>query len=154
VLDATGGRALTGLSEIIKAIPEYKRRLIQHSTYMYILKTFMDFYRTHLHSICVFEQDLVMGKEAMKNKIEYDIKIKITSFLTNNNISTQNKIRLIILFILSVGGVPEHVFNELVQNAELSPDNIQAILNLNKLGITTITNVNYPYKTIILFSVV
>jgi len=48
-----------------------------------------------------------------------------------------------------MNGVSEAIFNELVQNAQLSPANIQTIINLNKLGVTTIIEVNYLYDYII-----
>lgn len=48
-----------------------------------------------------------------------------------------------------MNGVSEDIFNELVQNAQLSPADIQTILNLNKLGVTIDADVNYFYDYII-----
>ncbi|CAI6356255.1 unnamed protein product [Macrosiphum euphorbiae] len=136
-VDATQSTSLGGLSYVIKKIPQQQKIVDNYSRYMSALKQCVDFYGKHLEDICIFEQDLVMGKEAIvEDKITYDVKKKLISFLTNNNVSIQNKIRLIILYILSMNGVSEDIFNELVQNAQLSPADVQTILNLKKLGVT------------------
>lgn len=132
-----------GLSYVINKISEQQKTLNNITKYMGVLEKCMDFYGKHLADICIFEQDLVMGKEATEDTITYDVKERLTSFLMDNNVSINNKMRLIILYILFMNGVSEDIFKELVQNAQLPPDNIQTIINLNKLGVTTIVDVNY-----------
>lgn len=149
-VDVAQSTSVAGLSYVMKKIPQQQKIVENYSRYMSALKQCMDFYGKHLEDICIFEQDLVMGKEAIvEDKITYDVKKKLISFLTDDNVSIQNKIRLIILYILSMNGVSEDIFNELVQNAQLSPADIQTILNLNKLGVTIDADVNYFYDYII-----
>jgi len=149
-VDVAQSTSLGGLSYVIKKIPQQQQIVDNYSRYMSALKQCVDFYGKHLEDICIFEQDLVMGKEAIvEDKITYDVKKKLISFLTDNNVSIQNKIRLIILYILSMNGVSEDIFNELVQNAQLSPADVQTILNLKKLGVNLDVDVNYFYDYII-----
>lgn len=143
-VEAAQSSSLAGLSYVIQKIPQQQKTVKHLSKYMSALKKCVNFYGKHLEDICIFEQDLVMGKEAIvEDKITYDVKKKLISFLTDNNVSIQNKMRLIILYILYMNGVSEDIFNELVQNAQLSPADIQTILNLNKLGVTIYIDVNY-----------
>ncbi|XP_060845418.1 syntaxin-binding protein 1-like [Rhopalosiphum padi] len=138
--NTANGSSVGTMSNAIKAIPIQKKKSEKFSIFMSVLKNCMDFYGEHLEEICVFEQDLVMGETATGEKIKYNIKEKLTYFLKKENVSVQNKIRLIILYILCEDGVPKDIFNELVQNAQLSPAQVQTITNLNMLGVTTITD--------------
>lgn len=111
---------------------------------MDVLQKFMNLYKKGLENICASEQDLVMGD------IDADFYNRpihvLKSFLTIKNLSTENKMRFIILFIMYKGGLPENVFNEFIQVAQLSPTQIQTIMNLNIiLGFCTTNEVNYIY---------
>lgn len=141
--DVSRSTSAAGVSDVIKKIPQQQKTFNNIKRYMGVLEKCMDFYGKHLANICIFEQDLVMGKEATEDKITYDVKKRLTSFLMDNNVSIKNKMRLIILYILFMNGVSEDIFKELVQNAQLPPANIQTIINLNKLGVAIIVDVNY-----------
>eukprot|EP00102_Acyrthosiphon_pisum_P022705 XP_016659915.1 PREDICTED: protein ROP-like [Acyrthosiphon pisum] len=147
-VDVAQSTSLAGLSYVIKKIPQQQKIVDNYSRYMSALKQCVDFYGKHLEDICIFEQDLAMGKEAVEDKITYDVKKKLISFLMDNNVSIQNKIRLIILYILFMNGVSEDIFNELVNNAQLSPADVQTILNLKKLGVTTDVDENNKKHTV------
>ncbi|CAH1731771.1 unnamed protein product [Aphis gossypii] len=100
------------------------------SRYISELQKCMDLYGKDLVNICGLEQNLVMSGITFGADFT-DFLSELKSYLNNVNVSTQNKMRLIILFILHKGGLPENIFNEFIQIAQLSPTNIQTIMNLN-----------------------
>lgn len=63
--------------------------------------------------------------------------------LLDQNTSSNDKMRIIILYVLSKNGISEENLNKLVQHAQLSPADKQAIVNLNLLGINTIVDVSF-----------
>lgn len=131
------------MSKSIKMIPELNKEKEKCSRYISELQKCMDLYGKDLVNICGLEQNLVMSGITFGADFT-DFLSELKSYLNNVNVSTQNKMRLIILFILHKGGLPENIFNEFIQIAQLSPTNIQTIMNLNIiLGFCTTKKVNY-----------
>ncbi|XP_050063097.1 protein ROP-like [Aphis gossypii] len=118
------------MSKSIKMIPELNKEKEKCSRYISELQKCMDLYGKDLVNICGLEQNLVMSGITFGADFT-DFLSELKSYLNNVNVSTQNKMRLIILFILHKGGLPENIFNEFIQIAQLSPTNIQTIMNLN-----------------------
>jgi len=144
VAAAAKSSSVWGMSNAIKIIPELNKEKEKCSLYMSVLQKCMDLYGEDLVKIFDLEQNLVMGDIKFGADFYNHSINELKPFLTNDNVSTQNKMRLIILFILYKGGLPENVFNEFIQIAQLSPTNIQTIMNLNIiLGFCTTKKVNY-----------
>jgi len=140
VAAAAKSSSVWDMSNSIKMIPELNKEKEKCSLYISVLQKCMDLYEKDLINICGLEQNLVMSDITFGA----DFLSKLKPYLNNVDVSTQNKMRLIILFILYKGGLPENIFNEFIQIAQLSPTNIQTIMNLNIiLGFCTTKKVNY-----------
>lgn len=138
-----------GMSNAIKMIPELNKEKEKFSLYLSVLQKCMDLYQKDLVEICNLEQNLVKGDTTFGVDFYNHSTNELKTFLKSNNVSTQNKMRIIILFILNKGRLPENIFNEFIQIAQLSPTNIQTIVNLNIiLDFCTTNKVNYISMTI------
>lgn len=140
----TKGDASTGaLSDVVKELSQHKNDLNKYTTYMNVVRNCMNFYSAHMSKFYTFEQDMVMGEDE-ETVLDYsNIKDKLSAFLKDEDVIIQNKLRLIMLFVFSMNGVSEDVINKLVEDAQLSQEHKQTILNSNKLCINCIVNINY-----------
>lgn len=134
-----GKYSLRTLSNAIKKMPQHRKNLSDYSTYLSIAENCLKCLSDNMEELCKLEQDLATNQEG--GKIKEKILKSIMVILSDQNISNNNKMRIIILYILSKNGVPEENLNKLVQLAQLSESDKQAIINLNILGIITILNV-------------
>lgn len=72
----------------------------------------------------------------------------IVPMLLDQSVSNFDKMRLIILYVISKNGLSEENLNKVVQHAQLLPEEKQAIMNLSHLGLNSVVNVSYFFISI------
>merc|ERR1712012_852171 len=80
-------------------------------------------YSTHLH----------LAEEYMKN---------IVPILLDQNVTINDKIRIILLYILSKNGISEENLTKLIQHAQIPPEKTCMIRNISNLGVNVVTDGN------------
>eukprot|EP00474_Spongospora_subterranea_P009382 CRZ09840.1 hypothetical protein [Spongospora subterranea] len=133
------------LKELLKAAKHansFKAEMQRFTKHMSILENVFDhFDKMGLKKLGELEQDIVTGvTEEGRKTNKNDLMNSLSAIIQDPAVSSTDKLRLIMIYIIAQDGIKEATRKTLFNTAKLNDRNLDAVQNLSHLGITLQTN--------------
>ncbi|KAJ3064016.1 vacuolar sorting protein VPS33/slp1 [Podochytrium sp. JEL0797] len=129
------GDQIADLKDTLNALPEYQELKAKFSLHTDICQNIMAiFSKYNLQSLSTVEQELVTGEDS-DFKPPKNISAQVVALLSNPKICHEDKLRLLMLHIITAEGLPDSERQQLFDLVKLSRDEYQAVTNLSMLGV-------------------
>jgi len=124
------------MSDAMRSMPQYQEMLDKYSLHIHMANQCMAIFQTrNLTKIAGLEQDMATGEDAEGKPVK-NIMSVMPTLLQSSEVSLTDKLRLLMLYIISQEGIKESDRKKLMQLAGISTEDQSSILNLRYLGIT------------------
>jgi len=152
-IHSTGNVGLKELAQIVKNVAKFKREKGEYTGYLRLSEDCTNRYHTYVNKMCLVEQDIAMGTDVEGQKLQSTINKKVFQLFLDPHIQMYDKIRIILLYVLSNNGITDENMKVLEKHAAMEEkDKViigKSIRGLKKLGIDldpAKRNVGYPKK--------
>lgn len=131
--------SLKEMNAAIQALPQYQFMIRQYRKHMAIAETCMDMYeKDHLQELSELEQDMATGLDSDAEKVSIKaVMDKLSKFCQEATISKMTKLRLLMLYITTQGGIDPATRKLLLEASGIPMGSplVTAITNLKNLGV-------------------
>jgi syntaxin-binding protein 1 len=128
--------SLKDMSDAMRAMPQYTEMLSKYSLHIHLANTTMEaFNQEGLERIAHIEQDMATGEDAERKAVKNVIS-RLPPILSDPSVSREDKMRLLIIYIISQEGIKDQDRKRLMELAKVSVQDQTTIANISSLGVT------------------
>ncbi|KAG0315872.1 vacuolar sorting protein VPS33/slp1 [Dissophora globulifera] len=129
--------SLRNMKDQLANLPQYQDMKAKYSTHIHMAKECMKiFEKFKINQFGLVEQQLATG-ETVDGHLPKQVAAEMVPFLDDPEVSTMDKIRLLMLYTICRSGLMAEDQESLFRLAKISEGNAEAIRNLSLLGINT-----------------
>jgi len=141
--------SLKDMADAMKRMPQYQEMINKYSLHVNLTGACMSAYTAaEVAKLAAVEQDMATGFDAKSNEVKnQNIVSQLPELLSNPIVSNEDKIRLLMMYIVSQEGIQEKHRTDLVNLAKLKLEDQAAIVNLKYLGVTLLKSIDKKNKT-------
>ena len=122
---------------MLKKMPQYQKELNGYALHLTLAEDCLSNFNKNndrVKHFCDVEQNLATGLDIHGDIIRDPMKI-IINVLSDNDVKIEDKLRVLMLFLLGKSGVTEENLNKLLGHAGIPDANKQTIINMHNLGL-------------------
>lgn len=137
-----GSSQLKDMVAVAKALPQYQEEMRKFAKHIKLAEACFDaFDKRNLKNVSSLEQDMATGvDESGKKTKKNDIISRIIEMIQDDSISHEDKLRLVMIYIISQDGIAADTRRKLFSVASFSETDEEAVRNLSHLGVTLQTS--------------
>jgi hypothetical protein len=123
---------------VAKALPQFRSEMKKYTKHMTLAEASFDIFdEKKLREISHLEQDMATGiDEDGKKTTKKELQSRLVDMVRNKNIGNAEKLRLLIIYIISQDGIDAATRKQLFSVANFNEDDEEAVQNLVNLGVT------------------
>lgn len=139
VIKTTGGtKSFKELSQAIRGFSQYAELMSKYSLHIGMAESMFDeFKKRKLVDVAAVEQDYATGWTDSNDRVKADEIVKrMTGLLYDPGVTREEKIRLIMLWIIFSNGTKDSTRDRIMDSAQLTPEEKNAVESLFNFGVT------------------
>jgi len=147
-LAKSAGQGIKGMAEGLRSMPKFQETSGRYSLHMALTQELMTKYtEMGLEAVATLEQNMATGEDSQGRPYKSALAdLRALLERTDLPISPEDKMRLLMIYLISQDGIKQDERRQLMELAGISPEDQAAILNLFHLGVTLLHGTASPKK--------